>query len=165
MITKRVITEERKLYLKNYRKKNPEKFVIAQKKYTENNPNKTKEWKNLNKEKVIEHAKRGREKNKKKVNEYSRNYFRNLRMQCLQHYGGEKPSCVCCGESKIEFLALDHKNGGGNKHRILVKGNISQWIKKNNFPDVFQILCHNCNMAKGFYGECPHTVLHPTKMN
>ena len=31
------------------------------------------------------------------------------------------------------------------------------WKKiKNNFPKGFQILCHNCNIAKGHYGKCPH---------
>jgi hypothetical protein len=27
---------------------------------------------------------------------------------------------------------------------------------KNNFPDGFQVLCHNCNMSIGLYGYCPH---------
>lgn len=30
------------------------------------------------------------------------------------------------------------------------------WLKTNGYPDGFQTLCHNCNMAKGFYGICPH---------
>ena len=29
-------------------------------------------------------------------------------------------------------------------------------VIKNYYPKNLQILCHNCNMAKGFYGECPH---------
>jgi hypothetical protein len=29
----------------------------------------------------------------------------------------------------------------------------------NEFPDGFQVLCHNCNLAKGYYGECPHNSL------
>lgn len=33
-----------------------------------------------------------------------------------------------------------------------------KWIKKNNFPHTFQILCHNCNFAKGHSkdNKCPH---------
>jgi hypothetical protein len=26
----------------------------------------------------------------------------------------------------------------------------------NGFPSGFRTLCHNCNMAKGLYGTCPH---------
>lgn len=60
------------------------------------------------------------------------------------------------------FLSIDHIDGGGTKHRkeIGIKngkgGNMSFWIIKNKFPTGFQVLCHNCNMAKGFYGQCPH---------
>lgn len=31
-----------------------------------------------------------------------------------------------------------------------------EWAIKNDFPDVFQVLCHNCNQAIGYYGSCPH---------
>lgn len=68
------------------------------------------------------------------------------------------PSCACCGESQYEFLAIDHINGGGNAHRREHNiGNISIWLHANNWPEGFQVLCHNCNMAKGLYGACPHT--------
>jgi hypothetical protein len=30
-----------------------------------------------------------------------------------------------------------------------------RWLITNNFPDDFQILCHNCNYAKS-HGGCPH---------
>jgi hypothetical protein len=88
----------------------------------------------------------------------NREYYKRLRMQCLIHYGGSPPKCVCCGEDHIEFLAIDHINGGGNKHRRQLSGNreIYLWLIKNNFPNGFQILCHNCNLSKGFYGYCPH---------
>lgn len=32
-----------------------------------------------------------------------------------------------------------------------------RWIKKNGFPDSVQVLCWNCNCAKGIYGYCPHS--------
>jgi hypothetical protein len=82
-------------------------------------------------------------------------YHRSRRAQCLEHYGGE---CVCCGENRFEFLALDHKNNDGSEHRAKV-GNqrMVQWIIKNDFPDIFQVSCHSCNSARGYYGRCPHT--------
>jgi hypothetical protein len=81
-------------------------------------------------------------------------YHRNLRLSVLSAYGGR---CACCLEDKYEFLAIDHINGGGSKHRQSeAKTGLYQWLKNNNYPEGFQVLCHNCNMAKGFYGSCPH---------
>jgi len=37
------------------------------------------------------------------------------------------------------------------------------WIIENNYPDGFQILCHNCNVAKGLIGNnntCTHETMH-----
>lgn len=79
---------------------------------------------------------------------------RKERALCIQYYGGK---CACCGESRFEFLAIDHVNGGGCKHRGQVGGKVSRWCVKNNFPLGFRVLCHNCNMSLGLYGYCPHT--------
>ena len=95
------------------------------------------------------------------------------RLKILQYYSkrlskSSIPCCRCCGEnSHIEFLALDHINGRRqmDSEPELVKLGYSSkflnvqltaWIIKNDFPEGFQILCHNCNSAKGFYGKCPH---------
>lgn len=80
-----------------------------------------------------------------------------FRKTVLEAYGGR---CACCGESNFEFLAIDHIDGGGNEHRRSLSRSdadtIVRWLKRNNFPAGFQVLCHNCNMAKGFHGYCPH---------
>jgi len=92
---------------------------------------------------------------------------RDNRIVVLKHYSNSTiPHCICCRESILEFLVLDHINNGGNEHRKTMfgkkggkhySGNATvEWIIRNNFPPLFQVLCHNCNMAKGFYGECPH---------
>jgi hypothetical protein len=77
------------------------------------------------------------------------------RLQCLEHYGGK---CACCGEDHPEFLAFDHINNDGSKQRRAVGGGttFALWLIKNNYPTDIQILCHNCNQARGFYGYCPH---------
>mgnify|MGYP001559045387 CR=1 FL=1 len=80
-----------------------------------------------------------------------------LRDLVLDKYG---KFCQCCGEDDIRFLAIDHIHGNGNKHRREIgQGTyrVYTWLVKNNFPPGFQVLCHNCNLAKGFYGVCPHT--------
>ena len=82
-------------------------------------------------------------------------YRDKTRDEALERYGGK---CMCCGEKQKEFLCFDHINGGGGKHRKEVGSKIVVWLKKNNYPDTFQVLCHNCNMSKGFYGYCPHKI-------
>lgn len=78
------------------------------------------------------------------------------KQECYQFYG---TSCACCGESRIEFLTIDHINGGGTKHRREEKiGNIYFWLKRNSFPSGFRTLCFNCNCSLGHSGYCPHEV-------
>ncbi len=38
----------------------------------------------------------------------------------------------------------------------LTDGLLFKWIINNGYPDYLQILCLNCNKAKGSYGKCPH---------
>jgi hypothetical protein len=76
------------------------------------------------------------------------------RMSVLKFYGGK---CMCCGETEPKFLTLDHVNNDGAKHRKEIgQSSIYRWVEINGFPKTIQILCFNCNMAKGLYGKCPH---------
>ncbi len=79
---------------------------------------------------------------------------RKLKRTVLAHYSQEAPSCVTCGESHLEFLALDHVDGKGKQHK-LATGKLSadafyRWIRDNDCPPLFQVLCHNCNCSKEF---------------
>lgn len=76
-----------------------------------------------------------------------------LKSEVICQYGNK---CSCCGETNIEFLTIDHINGGGNKHKRDIKKNIYRWLKHNNYPDGFQVLCYNCNLGKNRYNVCPH---------
>jgi hypothetical protein len=102
-----------------------------------------------------------RARNRASYDEYMREYHRHnaplLRQLVFDRYGGAV--CVCCGEQTFEFLGIDHVDGGGSKHRASIpSGNLYRWLKQNNFPDGYQVLCHNCNLAKGFYKRCPHVL-------
>jgi hypothetical protein len=84
------------------------------------------------------------------------NRQRSQRLEAITRYGGK---CACCGEDRYEFLALDHVNNDGAAHRKEIRrASIYTWLKRNNYPQDgrFQLLCHNCNLAKAFYGQCPH---------
>jgi hypothetical protein len=56
--------------------------------------------------------------------------------------------CAECGESHLEFLAMDHINGGGRPHVASI-GNLYAWLKRTGFPEGFRVLCHNCNLKIG----------------
>src|ERR1035438_5089999 len=79
-----------------------------------------------------------------------------LKAEVMGHYS--KAKCACCGELDIHFLTIDHINGGGcEQRRQMGKGaTIYSWLKNHNYPSGYQVLCYNCNCAKGHYGECPH---------
>lgn len=100
------------------------------------------EWRNKNPNNVRAINKRSKDK---------------CRLEVLIAYGKK---CRCCGEKTIEFLGIDHVNNDGNKERKKLKMNGSRfysYLRKMKFPKGrYQVLCHNCNLSKGFYGRCPH---------
>lgn len=107
-----------------------------------------------NKEKYKANAIKWRKNNPEKALQHRRTSNRRLRTDALDKYGWE---CRCCGETEEKFLSIDHIGGGGNQHRRQIgSSHIYSWLRKNNYPNNFQTLCHNCNMAKGFYKICPH---------
>lgn len=86
----------------------------------------------------------------------ARKYQRKIRSETIKAYGG---ICVCCGESEEAFLTFDHINDDGASHRRSLGGPdghaIVFWAKRNGYPNILQVLCYNCNMAKA-RGGCPH---------
>lgn len=124
--------------------------------------------KGTSRKKYLLHKKEQRKRYKKKYPEKIRvsatKHRMNRKVKVLSFYSGSKPFCKCCGEKEIKFLSIDHINGGGKKHRKVEKiGDICEWLVRNKFPDGFQVLCFNCNCAKGFWGECPHIINKPLK--
>lgn len=82
-----------------------------------------------------------------------------LKLEVFNYYGG--PICKCCGETHMEFLSIDHVNNDGASHRRTLKGGgcgekLYDWLKRNKYPPGYQVLCMNCNFAKGHFGVCPH---------
>ncbi len=82
----------------------------------------------------------------------------------IHHYGGK---CLCCDETDIRFLTIDHVDENGSEHRKRIfpntKGrppggdNFYRWLEKNSLPLGLQTLCYNCNIGKHLNdGICPH---------
>jgi hypothetical protein len=88
-----------------------------------------------------------------------RNYQRKPRLEAIDAYGAK---CACCGEETVEFLALDHINGGGNAERVKLRKEgknpttIYKELRKHGWPEGYRVLCHNCNFSLGMYHYCPH---------
>ncbi len=92
--------------------------------------------------------------NNDKVRQISKKVRLRLKILVVEKYGGK---CACCGEKELVFLAIDHiKNDGAAHRREIGNGQIHRWLKRNNFPAGFQVLCFNCNAAKHILGRCPH---------
>ena len=78
-----------------------------------------------------------------------------LRDKVFDAYGGY--ICACCGETEKAFLTIDHIDGGGHKHRTEIgPGRMYYWLRDNNYPSGFQVLCMNCQWGKKNCGICPH---------
>jgi hypothetical protein len=98
-------------------------------------------------------------RDKAERNAYGRARHHERKLLIVKYYSNGTNRCACCGESHIEFLTIDHINGNGNKHRKELKlygGKFYSWIIRNHFPMGYRVLCHNCNMALGLLGYCPH---------
>ncbi len=105
-----------------------------------------------NLEKVQAYQKKWFQDHVEEKREWERRRLRELRVEVIRHYGGK---CAFCGDANINHLSIDHMNNDGAKHRKEKGFNNSRkiytWLRKNNYPDGFQVLCHTHNLEKGFY--------------
>lgn len=114
--------------------------------------------------------------NPEKVSTYNQQYFKNhpgafviaerksrrkLKEDAVARLGGK---CVCCGEKEMEFLTVDHVNGGGKKHREDLKKAgksptqaIYRELRDAADVSMYRLLCWNCNSSAHFgNGICVH---------
>lgn len=97
---------------------------------------------------------------KQPTNEERKDYWQKIKKEVMDAYGAY---CACCGVTGLPFLTIDHINGNGNKHRLETFGSsygvtrsFYLWLRRNNYPPEFQVLCWNCNLAKRNGPVCPH---------
>jgi len=127
------------------------------------------EWYLRNKEKACQRTHEWCIKNAERKKAYDRDYYqthkeqhnacchqyflnhqeahRKLRIDALNHYSEGAMKCAKCGFDDIRALSIDHMNGGGNEHRKKC-GNFYTWLRNNNYPEGFQVLCMNCQFIK-----------------
>jgi hypothetical protein len=104
-----------------------------------------------------EYMREWRKNNPEKSRASTKKSYDKARMEMLERYGGSPPKCACCGETIVEFLSIDHIEGNGAEHRREIEkeygwklgGNqLPFWLKRNDYPEGFQVLCYNCNLGK-----------------
>ena len=98
-----------------------------------------------------------------RIKDRAKEYHQNLKFSVMAIYSEGQPKCACCGTTWIEFLSIDHINNDGAKHRRELYGNrircgydFYKWLKDNDFPEGFRVLCMSCNHSYGHFGYCPH---------
>lgn len=89
-------------------------------------------------------------KERKKVRAGVRSHKRrtNLKHRVIAQYGGR---CEWCHTTDVAVLCIDHIENDGADHRRELGFNGAStytWLKKNNYPAGFQVLCANCNFIK-----------------
>jgi len=115
-----------------------------------------KRWKARNPGLAQQRTREWRLKNYERATAKQREIDRRYKLAAYSAYGGM--ICACCGETMEAFLSIDHINNDGAEHRKGVnRRNLYKWLKANNYPPGFQILCMNCNFGKARNGGvCPH---------
>lgn len=96
-----------------------------------------------------------RARNRERLNAQTNEFRRKIKIEVLAHYSGTNPpQCVnLFGEhlvpyTNLDALSIDHVNGCGKQHRKEVKRDFYVWLKRNGFPDGYQVLCMNCQFIK-----------------
>lgn len=153
--------EARKDYMRQYYQQNREKRLAKQQEYYETHRAECNEashnWYIENRERAYQSMKRWKENHPGYHAAVNRLHKLNLRRRVIEAYGSK---CVCCGETRIEFLTVDHtKTDGAADARLGRRGGYTlySWLLRNGCPkDRYRLLCWNCNCARGVFGWCPH---------
>lgn len=176
---------KKKEYDREYLRKNRERINERSREYHRKNREKYLKWRGeyyqKNKEKICKRIKKWREENPEKYKEHARKTNRSpmhkiyhlhwrdrLQLEVLSHYSDKSmdfPHCACCKEIMLDFLEIDHinNNGAEERRKLGFKGRgiaFYTWLKRNNYPEGYQVLCANCNKGKARNkGICPHQKL------
>lgn len=155
--------------------KNRERYLEYQREYNQRKERKkkiretTSKWRKTKRgrEKMREYQERRRMKDPEKIREIKKRSYEKLKREVLSHYSNGKLECACCGERIYKFLTLDHIRGFKNSldykecrrknGKRKANAQIYAWLRKNNFPPGYQVLCYNCNLGAARNGGiCPH---------
>lgn len=153
----------KKAWAAEWRARNRDKERERQREYRQKNWDSAKKsqykWREANPEKWAALQAKWRANN---LTAYTAKKRASNRDAVFQAYGGYV--CCCCGEDEPMFMTIDHIDNDGAEHRRELGTKIGRggsgffdWLRRNNFPPGFQVLCRNCNWGKHANGGvCPH---------
>ena len=108
-----------------------------------------------NKEKYAAYKRKYYLKNKEECDKRAKDNMVKLKHEVFLHYSPNGIKCERCSYNGMRALSIDHINGGGNTHRRSLVGNARgggiwfyRWLKKNNYPLGFRVLCMNCQFEE-----------------
>lgn len=149
-------------YKKRYDDARREEKNAKNREYYKNNKDKIREYYHTDHSHKVRNAWHKEYRKRPEVKErLSRNlnaFYRRVWQEAFQFFG----PCECCGESELEFLSIDHRNGNGKEERSRgISGiQILERLRREGWPEEakkeYRLLCYNCNFTIGHYGYCPH---------
>lgn len=138
--------------LKRYAETHKEQIKQSAKRYRDTHKDQIKAYIENRKEKKNAYAREYYKIHRQEKMDYQRKIYKRTKEKFIEMYGGK---CACCEEAIFDFLTIEHKNG---QRRIIKETGTRAYRKaiKEYRPDLYEILCWNCNCAKGQLGYCPH---------
>jgi len=139
--------EHNKMLAVKWRKLHPEQAKRISKKYNDSHFKERKQYYDAHRE---------------HYRNYEKSRWNKYKLLVWGYYSNGSIKCNCCGETMLEFLALDHIDNNGNEERKRL-GNIKgtafyKYLVDNGYPKGYQVLCFNCNWGKAHTLDhiCPH---------
>ena len=131
--------EEKRLYDREYRRKNKNKRRLYNKDYSQRN-----------KERIALRNREWELHNRERRRLTSRKSLRKLRIEVLTYYGNGRLACIKCGFEDERTLSVDHIVA--RKHHPEQGGStgtsLYRWLRSQGYPLGYQTLCMNCNWIK-----------------
>jgi hypothetical protein len=90
---------------------------------------------------------------------YVKKYSTRIKLEVFNHYSDNQLCCKCCKIDIFDFLTIDHVGGRQlwDHKREMGGSKLYQWLRGNNYPEGFEVLCFNCNWGRyKNNGKCPH---------
>lgn len=114
------------------------------------------------KDREREYHRQWRRENPGKAAAYTNRMHLSYKESAINMYSNGDACCKFCRQADIDVLCLDHIDNDGVKQRLLNprRGHdLYRWLRLNDYPGNYQVLCFNCNMKKAFMwkrGEVLH---------
>lgn len=84
--------------------------------------------------------------------EYYRKHAEEIKQRERERYWNNRATIR---KRRKELSTPERKAKAAERERLRY-ASYFKWLRDNNFPDEYRILCMNCNFSLGRFGYCPH---------